>query len=102
MSTSTTHWNEFLLPGIRACNLLTPHVLVMINSKSMDACLARTLWPAFDITICADGGANHLFDGLHELEKNDATEQPLRELFVPTFIVGDLDSIRPDVQAYYR
>ena len=38
--------------------------------------------------ICCDGGANHLFDGHSKRE---------RAIFVPDVIIGDLDSIRPEV-----
>lgn len=53
------------------------------------------------LRICADGGANRLLDAVHdsassrEKIENDAT-------YLPEMIIGDLDSLRPAVQDFYR
>ena len=41
--------------------------------------------------VCADGGANRLFDLLDQ-----------SQLYIPAAVVGDLDSVRPEVVAFYR
>lgn len=45
------------------------------------------LWHSSDLTICADGGANRLFE--------------FDPLLKPDYIKGDLDSIRPSVRDLY-
>ena len=88
-------------------------ILIMLNSASMqnDACLLSQIWDMFDFTICADGGANRLYDGLKALDSSsrgkkdrdlDEVNTNLHvESHVPTHIHGDLDSIRPEVRAFY-
>ena len=67
--------------------------------------------------VCADGGANRLYDELPEMlakasskatddddddEKDAAFARAVREAHVPRAIVGDLDSVRPEVLAFYE
>ena len=62
--------------------------LVVLNSASFGAGLLEKLWSASSYRVCADGGANRLFD-------------LLGPSFVPDAIVGDLDSARADVLEAY-
>lgn len=50
------------------------------------------------LRICADGGANRLYD---EVTRRRAGS-PDGPAHLPTAIVGDLDSIRPEVADFYR
>lgn len=61
--------------------------LIVLNSNSFSTALLNALWISTHVRICADGGANRLFD--------------LHQNLVPDSIVGDLDSIRPHVRDFY-
>ena len=50
--------------------------------------------------MCADGGANRLFDELPAMLPSQAPDA-VRAAYLPTAIKGDLDSIRPDVLSFY-
>lgn len=71
--------------------------VIVLNGPSLDPRLVDVVRPALDHQsqypiICADGAANLLYD--LELRKQPS--------FVPTAIVGDLDSVRPQVVDYYE
>ena len=51
--------------------------------------------------MCADGGANRLYDELPGMLPGQAAAA-VRAQYLPTAIQGDLDSIRPDVLDFYR
>ncbi|KAF0690430.1 Aste57867_18162 [Aphanomyces stellatus] len=70
-----------------------PLALIVINGIGLVSSF-DTLWNKAKITVCADGGANKLFDYIHK--------EKVPKNFVPQYIKGDLDSIRPDVAAYFQ
>lgn len=55
---------------------------------------------AASICVCADGGANRLYDEIPKLLPNEDASA-VRKRFMPHVITGDLDSIRDDVREYY-
>ncbi|WVO15068.1 thiamine pyrophosphokinase [Cryptococcus depauperatus] len=64
------------------------YALIIVNQPIREHVLHNT-WRAAAIRICADGGANRLYD-VDDQHK-----------YLPDMIKGDLDSIRADVQEYY-
>ncbi|PUZ66328.1 hypothetical protein GQ55_3G299000 [Panicum hallii var. hallii] len=61
---------------------------------------APLLWSRAALRVCADGGANRVFDGMPELlQGQDAGE--VRARYKPDVIKGDMDSVRPEVKEYY-
>lgn len=75
------------------------NVLVVLNYKMPS--ITISLWEKACFRICADGGANQLYDCLPKLlHCEDPTE--LRTKYKPDVIKGDLDSIRPEVKAFYE
>jgi len=54
----------------------------------------KELWSNYELKICGDGGANRLFDlFIDEKERAD---------FLPHYIVGDFDSLKPEVRNWYQ
>ena len=66
-------------------------VLILLNQSFAKMNLIR-FWNATELHICADGGANRLYDFF-----SDST----RDSYIPEFITGDFDSIRDEVKEYY-
>ncbi|XP_047327524.1 thiamine pyrophosphokinase 1 isoform X2 [Impatiens glandulifera] len=56
---------------------------------------------AAQFRVCADGGANRLFDELPLLLPNEDAPS-VRNRYVPDAIKGDMDSIRSDVLGFYK
>ena len=74
--------------GMIILNQPLEHVSYVINAEERSDCV-----------VCADGGANRLFD-LHRR----AIAQGFRhedDLNMPRAVIGDLDSINPEVRRYY-
>ncbi|KAG5191798.1 thiamine pyrophosphokinase [Tribonema minus] len=73
-----------------------PTAIIVLNNVGEDSgssLFLRSAWHSASLRLCADGGANSLYDSLGEQN---------RSLFLPDMVVGDLDSLRPEVADYYR
>ncbi|GFP85607.1 thiamine pyrophosphokinase 1 [Phtheirospermum japonicum] len=95
-----THSSTFLLPRLSADNdgALT-YVLVVLNRRLPR--FTPLLWKHAQLRICADGGANRLYDELPLLfPDEDAVE--IRKRYKPNLIKGDMDSIREEVLRFYK
>ena len=75
-------------------NLDRPTGLVILNQPITNALLLEKAWNSCKVRVCADGGANQLYEFL----KDDK----LRVHYKPEFIAGDLDSLRDDVREFYE
>lgn len=84
------HFNSFLCPSTHDGN--STH-LVILNSDSFNSKLTASMWGKCDIKVCADGGANRLFDSLTPENRTTC---------IPDYIVGDLDSLRSEVKDFYE
>lgn len=51
---------------------------------------------------CADGGANRLFDRFVKGKGKSEDFQGGDEEWLPDLVLGDLDSLRPDVKEFYE
>ena len=100
----TKHYNSFLLPPNDIIGMMDDemkremrtnhrHGLLLLNSDTMDASWVKRFWDHCEFKICADGGANRLYDGL--VDSGDVHK------YIPDMIKGDLDSLRADVKAFY-
>lgn len=77
----------------------SPYALVVLNYHMPSITLR--LWSRACICICADGGANQLYDSIPKMLPH---EDPIeaRRKYKPDVIKGDLDSIRPEVKEFYQ
>nr|XP_019010453.1 thiamine pyrophosphokinase [Kwoniella pini CBS 10737]OCF49234.1 thiamine pyrophosphokinase [Kwoniella pini CBS 10737] len=66
-----------------------PYSLIIVNQPIRQDLLAKA-WKAASLRLCADGGANRLYD----IDQGKG--------YLPEIIKGDFDSIREDVKEYYR
>ncbi|KAF3641836.1 Thiamine pyrophosphokinase 2 [Capsicum annuum] len=101
-----SHSSTFLLPNLPTDNNnnnndgppLT-YALIILNQRLPR--FTPLLWKHAQVHICADGGANRVFDELPGLFPN---EEPcdIRKRYKPYAIKGDMDSIRTEVLDYYK
>ncbi|KAK9726295.1 hypothetical protein RND81_05G204400 [Saponaria officinalis] len=93
------HTAGFLLPKIPSekCASLN-YALVILNQRLPR--FAPLLWNHSRIRVCADGGANRLFDEM-PLFFPEIDARDVRQRYKPDVIKGDMDSIRDDVLDYY-
>lgn len=83
------HFNSFLCPSSHTG---PANHLVILNSDSFCPKLTTSMWSKCEIKVCADGGANRLYDSLQE---------EMRSEYIPQYIIGDLDSLRTEVKEFY-
>lgn len=89
---------EFLRHQDRSSNTTG---LIILNSPLIDEYeVVRTLWARAHFVICADGGANRVYELMSSRQRGwDQEKYPV--IGYPDLIHGDLDSLRDDVRDYY-
>lgn len=60
------------------------------------------LWGRSNYRICADGGANRLFDATVTTSDTSSEKTTPNNVYLPDKIKGDLDSLRSDVREHYE
>ncbi|KAJ7008323.1 thiamine pyrophosphokinase 1-like isoform X2 [Populus alba x Populus x berolinensis] len=92
-----THSSTFLLPGNDHGSSVT-YALVVLNQRLPR--FTPILWDHAQVRVCADGGANRVFDEMPLLfPRDDALD--VRHRYKPDIIKGDMDSIRTEVLDFY-
>ncbi|KAA8543110.1 hypothetical protein F0562_021395 [Nyssa sinensis] len=94
-----THSSTFLLPSIPADNRPSlTYALVVLNQRLPR--FTPLLWKHAQLRLCADGGANRIYDEFPQLfSHEDAVD--VRNRHKPDVIKGDMDSIRREVLDFY-
>jgi len=67
--------------------------LIIVNEPIAQLQQLDTLWHHSSLRLCADGGANRLYEVCGSNE--------VRQRYKPDLIKGDFDSLRADVKTYY-
>lgn len=75
--------------------------LIVLNSPIEDLQYLRRLYDHASFRLCADGGANRLYDALTSQMSNQTYDVALKNM-LPDLIHGDLDSLRDDVRKRYE
>ncbi|XP_043710040.1 thiamine pyrophosphokinase 1 isoform X1 [Telopea speciosissima] len=93
------HSSSFLLPSIPVdIKPNRTYALVVLNQRLPR--FTPLLWKHAQLRLCADGGANRIFDEMPELFPQEDSLH-VRNRYKPDVITGDMDSIRSDVMEFY-
>jgi len=102
-SSSYNHIQPFVYLESTATTQTNHNVLLILNQKITIDLIS--LWKKCEIIVCADGGANSLYEYFNDNNDNNHHhhhENLRRSDYIPDYIVGDFDSISPDVKSYYQ
>lgn len=87
------------------CDHCPPTALIVLNTpipKPVSP-LFQQLWESSQLRICADGGANRLYEATvsSSSSSDDTTTNNNKITFIPDIIRGDLDSLHDSVAKFY-
>ncbi|XP_037468591.1 thiamine pyrophosphokinase 3-like isoform X2 [Triticum dicoccoides] len=94
-----SHSSAFLLPSSATPAASADAYAVVVLNQRLPR-FAPLLWDRAQVRVCADGGANRVFDGMPELLPGHDPDD-VRSRYKPDVIKGDMDSVRPEVKEYY-
>ncbi|KAL3517452.1 hypothetical protein ACH5RR_020041 [Cinchona calisaya] len=98
------HSSDFLLPSLPSSPAdngpALKYALIILNQRLPR--LTPLLWQHAQLRVCADGGANRLFDELPQLFPHEDDVLAVRNKYKPDVIKGDMDSVREDVVDFYK
>ena len=92
---SYSHMNEWIrcnFSELLSESSMPNSCLIIANGPACSPSLLERVWTVCSMVICADGGANRLYD----LQKDRRGD------LIPNWIIGDLDSLRPEVGTFYE
>ncbi|XP_073040715.1 thiamine pyrophosphokinase 2-like isoform X2 [Primulina eburnea] len=91
------HSSAFLLPNLSSGS--SDYALVLLNQRLPR--FTPLLWKHSQFRVCADGGANRVYDELPFMFP-EAEPLDIRKRYKPDVIKGDMDSIRAEVLEFYK
>uniref|UniRef100_A0ACD5WA12 Uncharacterized protein n=1 Tax=Avena sativa TaxID=4498 RepID=A0ACD5WA12_AVESA len=94
------HSSSFLLPKLhQPAKIPANNYNLVVLNQHLPRFMPR-LWAQAKLRICADGGANRIFDEMSQMT-SDQDNESNRNRYIPEIIEGDMDSIRPEVKIFY-
>ncbi|XP_062088431.1 thiamine pyrophosphokinase 1 isoform X2 [Humulus lupulus] len=93
------HSSSFLLPSIPA-DPRPPQAFALIILNQRLPKFAPLLWEHAKLRLCADGGANRLYDEFPLFFPHQCPSD-VRNRYKPDVIKGDMDSVRAEVLDFY-
>ena len=94
--------NSPLLPRTSSDGSTTAMVILNTPIAKPPSTLFEKLWESSTFHICADGGANRLYEATKDIPTgNDNDDDNHNNPYIPNAIRGDLDSLQPHVREYY-
>ncbi|CAA3029031.1 thiamine pyrophosphokinase 1-like isoform X1 [Olea europaea subsp. europaea] len=93
------HSSRFLLPYFPANNGPSQSCALVVLNQPIPR-FTPLLWNHARLRVCADGGANRLYDELPQLFP-DEQASAIRKRYMPDVIKGDMDSVRAEVLEFY-
>ncbi|KAJ0054376.1 hypothetical protein Pint_00990 [Pistacia integerrima] len=93
------HSSTFLLPTNSSdTHPSLTYALILLNQRLPR--FAPLLWNHAQLRVCADGGANRVYDDFPQLLPHEDASH-VRNRYKPDLIKGDMDSIRTEVLDFY-